>query len=948
MKQWKFKKILSLLLVLVMAVGLLPTVSWAAGGKAKVLTVDKTGKYPTIQSAVNAVAAKAKPENWTIQVSDGEYDRFTVDSPVSGLTIEGESRDGVVVKVLSNDSRFAAYDNGGINIWAPNVTLKNLTVRAGNSKQSWSDAAISTNHTYRGGAGNSLTVENCTVTGAGMDQGASYGIFWNCDRVEVENCSISGFPNAIEFMLDNFSIPSGHTYHIKNNMITDCSFAVHGYLGGNDGSGTLEISNNVVTGSDALRAKVIVQENATQSFTANIHDNTLENAVVGTLNLRQDGDKNDVLADNSMGKGCFFVDAIEPGTIEFYTTYQAPEESFGHWELCNPEGLEQLAFVRKAIAEANRAGSRTLSISGLPDGALVKTFTWFKDAIYWVSDPKPADPVEPTLPQDPEWEVSRSKTATNLNEKYISDITLSLPSAEQNLKTDIVFVFDESSCRKPVIARVSDMLEQLYRQEEATGAAIQIGAVQFRGEATEFPLKEISSATKDELAAFMQRRPATGGSNLSMGLLAGEKILDGDTTVDAERKHLILVSDGIAYIWDDESTEERENLGVNFSGGDSPDHPFLAGPDGWDVRYGRGYVPEDWSEHLSQIGAILTDTISRKSSIYDRAADISGNPFVKPEEQWRYASSVDVALFKANEAYRRIAGKYHTYACMAGVEQETAVFPFGPSFMNYLADGKEVTFTDIERDILYLLDEGSAVVDYMGYEKDSYNFDFISDGLYLTVGDQRYEAVMLQENVYGFKPVEYVCRAVTMKNDRRVSEATDQEYAFVLTYVPGGKAEDEHFVWEIREPVSNFAPVQLHYCVKLMNPHTEPGKYGVYDKDGSHGEEGLYTNCKATLYPVDSTGTEGESTDFAKPTVSYEIPDPVKPMEPDKPEKPEKPVEPDKPEKPEKPVEPEKPAKQPQTGDQSCMTLWTVLSLLSLGGTAAIFIAVRRRKHHAG
>ena len=87
---------------------------------------------------------------------------------------------------------------------------------------------------------------------------------------------------------------------------------------------------------------------------------------------------------------------------------------------------------------------------------------------------------EPEAPADPAWDVSRSKTATNLDENYESKVTLSLPSAEEHLVTDVVFVLDESSCSEPVKAEVAKMLETLYAQVRKTGATIQIGAVQFR------------------------------------------------------------------------------------------------------------------------------------------------------------------------------------------------------------------------------------------------------------------------------------------------------------------------------------------------------------------------------------------------------------------------------------------------------------------------------------
>lgn len=80
-------------------------------------------------------------------------------------------------------------------------------------------------------------------------------------------------------------------------------------------------------------------------------------------------------------------------------------------------------------------------------------------------------------------------------------------------------------------------------------------------------------------------------------------------------------------------------------------------------------------------------------------------------------------------------GMYHCYALLSGTDGQ-----YGASFMNYLANGEEVSFTDIQNDIYYLLAAGSKVVDVIGYGEDNkgndYNFDFVDDigELTLTVG----------------------------------------------------------------------------------------------------------------------------------------------------------------------------------------------------------------------
>ena len=466
-----------------------------------------------------------------------------------------------------------------------------------------------------------------------------------------------------------------------------------------------------------------------------------------------------------------------------------------------------------------------------------------------------------------EWDTSKSKTATNLNSSYISDITLSLPSAQETLKTDVVFVLDESSCSDPVKVAVSSMLDTLYNRIKDTGATVKIGAVQFRGEVTQLALTELSEDTKESITAFMGQRPEVGGSNMSAGLIAGKAMLDADTEVSADRKYLILVSDGITYIWDDETTAAQENYGVNYSNSDTPDKPMLAGPDSWDVKHGKKSVP-DWSSWLTDTAALVDKTITEKASIYVRNTDISGNPFVSATDMDSYASSVDIALYKSYKVFQSIKATYsHTYVVMAGVEDEIAAFPFGPSFMSFLAGGRTVDFDEIEKEIYYLLDKGSSVVDYMGYTEE-YNFNFVDEASKITLKVGGTEYIVNQQPA----PLpEGETSHYYFINPNTQTDGDGINPDFELIYVKGNGAEEEHFTWNIKVPVSNFAPVQLTYSVELIDPKKAPGTYGQYDADGSKGYTALYTNNRATLYPIDSNGNQGTSEAFNKPTVSYTI-----------------------------------------------------------------------------
>ena len=61
----------------------------------------------------------------------------------------------------------------------------------------------------------------------------------------------------------------------------------------------------------------------------------------------------------------------------------------------------------------------------------------------------------------PTWNVSKSKTATALSNNQTT-VTLSLPSAEQELSTDVEIVADLSSCAGDVAQKVAGLINDLY------------------------------------------------------------------------------------------------------------------------------------------------------------------------------------------------------------------------------------------------------------------------------------------------------------------------------------------------------------------------------------------------------------------------------------------------------------------------------------------------------
>ena len=453
------------------------------------------------------------------------------------------------------------------------------------------------------------------------------------------------------------------------------------------------------------------------------------------------------------------------------------------------------------------------------------------------------------LPAEENGEISKSKTATNLDSNGESQITLSIPSQQEQLVSDVVFVLDKSTSAA-LEEQALTMLQNLKQQVTDTGAKVQVGVVIFNKEAHvanngEFwdlatDYDKIQEAVKEEIRS---------GTNTHAGLLAGKKMLDDDTATAANRKYMIFVSDGITYMYNPEPTATAWSFMADVE-------KNFAGPDNWNSKYGDNQPPTDWQAWRAQIGK----QIEAQGTAYEYPYGGTPAKSTPVADYQTYANSIDKALYLTHQVYESAKGAgYHCYA-MAADSSAAGQYPWAASFMTDLAEGKTVSFDQIQNDIYYLCAAGTKVEDFIGYTdgENGYNFDFVNDPAKLTmaVGDTKLAAEKLTENQYGFG---------------RHEKDGEIAYDYVLTYEPGNGQDTEHFVWDIHVPISSFAPVSLTYSVKLTNPKTQAGTYGEFDPDGSQKKAGLYTNNRATLYPVDSNGETGLPENFAKPTVSYTV-----------------------------------------------------------------------------
>lgn len=444
--------------------------------------------------------------------------------------------------------------------------------------------------------------------------------------------------------------------------------------------------------------------------------------------------------------------------------------------------------------------------------------------------------------------VSKSKEATELDGQFNSEITLSLPSAEEQLVTDVVFVLDKSTS-----ANVEDdaiaMLKDLNKQVMQTGAKLNVGIVIFNKKANNvLELTELNEANMAKIEDAM-REDISSGTNLHAGILAGKTMLDNDTNTDAGRKYMIVVSDGITYMYNEAPTVVA---GYWYNDG-SP--YYSRDPYSWQFKYDSNEAPDNWDEWLDNAEKAVAANEGRYNEIsYDEVASPENANLFDGE----YATSVDKALCLSYEAYQAaVDAGYNCYVMTAETGTE---YGWGPSFMEYMGGGIQASFEEIQNDISYAVSTGSYVIDTMGNDElngKAYDFDFVNDisKLDVLVGGKALAKEKIADNHYGFGK-------------------TENGYRFEVVYYPNGmdaSGGQECIKWIINENISNFNRVQLVYSVHLTNPQTEEGTYGQYDRDGSKGLEGLYTNNSAFLYPTDSSGTSGEAQEFNKPTVSYTV-----------------------------------------------------------------------------
>ncbi|MCD8077044.1 MAG: DUF5979 domain-containing protein [Lachnospiraceae bacterium] len=503
----------------------------------------------------------------------------------------------------------------------------------------------------------------------------------------------------------------------------------------------------------------------------------------------------------------------------------------------------------------------------------------------------------------PNLDISKSKEATELDENYESDVTLSLPSASYTGDLDVVFVLDGSTStdEEDLVEQAAELLKSLLNYENLD---VKAGVVIFGGSTPILYNSEllnlddtnysalIAEMTDEEYGENTEGKKGYGrsGSNLQAGVEIARMLLNSDTAVDESDKYMIILTDGGARTWYDSASGEAVSQTYQYGNGTTVGWNRN---DDWFYRYG-----EYW-EYYETNGV----TVPSFSDVWadGQSGETIGN-YAMTKSQYETASVGDEGVASWSEALTG-AGYYSTYeaACyyaatsIVAASDESHVimvtYPYysGTSYTKFTDEFKtwlesyvtryessdaeaETIFADVEDELIQLVAAGSVIVDEIGDSVDAegiaYDFDFVNDidCLTLTVDGTALSVTQIDEYTYGFG-------SATGSSDGTT-------YPYVLTYYPNGTtyqdtSYEECFILQINVPVTKNNQVQLTYRVKLTNPQTTAGVYGSYDQYGENNDGSssysLYTNNVARLYPVDSEGNSGTPEDFSKPTVSYTV-----------------------------------------------------------------------------
>lgn len=514
------------------------------------------------------------------------------------------------------------------------------------------------------------------------------------------------------------------------------------------------------------------------------------------------------------------------------------------------------------------------------------------------------------------------KAATDLDENLETRVTLSFPGKREAEPSDVVFVLDKSgaSAQMDIYNQAKGFLSQISQKAKDDGLDIKVGVVLFNKKGNiQQQLTDVVTGYDDILAAM--NSSVRSGTNMDAGLLAAKSILDADTAVKAENKHVILISDGATYLYcknGDYATPYTRSFG-KVKGGKN----FMGGIWEWQSR--EYHTNNAWKQFSDGSNFIFSQAMKSPEKLgkyleyYRDQYENSDKNWAQYDYEYTDAAAnngttnpipvdvnapcnIDVAFWSTDDTFQSMVKAGYDM----NVYYKNAADFDGQVFLQYLTRNSnngqlDTDFADIKAKLVDKIAAGSTVEDFIGAD-----FDFVNDPakISLTANGEKLAPEKIDDGAYGF------------------GKLANGSYRFTLDYVNG---DQEVLKLTLNEAASPSKPVVLEYSERLVNVPTEPGTHT------------LKVNESAILQPIDGNGMRGDAYEFPVPTVTYTVAAPEPKPEPEA--KPTKPSD----KKPVKTTKDEK-GTMPMTGDT--FSILPVIGLVVAGAAVCVAGIILKRRNH--
>lgn len=514
------------------------------------------------------------------------------------------------------------------------------------------------------------------------------------------------------------------------------------------------------------------------------------------------------------------------------------------------------------------------------------------------------------------------KAATDLDENLETRVTLSFPGKREAEPSDVVFVLDKSgaSAQMDIYNQAKGFLSQISQKAKDDGLDIKVGVVLFNKKGNiQQQLTDVVTGYDDILAAM--NSSVRSGTNMDAGLLAAKSILDADTAVKAENKHVILISDGATYLYcknGDYATPYTRSFG-KVEGGKN----FMGGIWEWQSR--EYHTNNAWKKFSDGSNFIFSQAMKSPEKLgkyleyYRDQYENSDKNWAQYDYEYTDAAAnngttnpipvdvnapcnIDVAFWSTDDTFQSMVKAGYDM----NVYYKNAADFDGQVFLQYLTRNSnngqlDTDFADIKAKLVDKIAAGSTVEDFIGAD-----FDFVNDPakISLTANGEKLAPEKIDDGAYGF------------------GKLANGSYRFTLDYVNG---DQEVLKLTLNEAASPSKPVVLEYSERLVNVPTEPGTHT------------LKVNESAILQPIDGNGMRGDAYEFPVPTVTYTVAAPEPKPEPEA--KPTKPSD----KKPVKTTKDEK-GTMPMTGDT--FSILPVIGLVVAGAAVCVAGIILKRRNH--